>query len=137
MLHRTCQKIISSVPCIKCPEIVTFGFGLIVGLYVLCLFAFISYRCVRSMENASVLTAAVAKVLTAPSALGKAPPLALQDVTLQGHRWRDTFHAPPFFSFSTSLIYCTVSSVANPDKVTSFWFGINSEFFLQALDNNP
>lgn len=35
MLHRTCQKIISSVPCIKCPEIVTFGFGLIVGLYVL------------------------------------------------------------------------------------------------------
>lgn len=58
-----------------------------------CTCAFVSYRCVRSMENAWELTAAVAKVWKAPSALEKAPPLVPQDVTPQGHRWRDTFNA--------------------------------------------
>lgn len=50
---------------------------------------FIPYRCVRSTANACVPTAAVAKVWTAPSALEKAPPPVLRDVTPLGRRWQN------------------------------------------------
>lgn len=48
------------------------------------------------MGSACALTAAVAKVWTAPSALEKAPPLVLRDVIPQGLRWRDTLNALSF-----------------------------------------
>lgn len=70
-----------------------------------------TYRCVRSMGNVCVLTAAVVKVWTAPLGLGKAPPLVLQDVTLQGHRWQDSFHVLLVllvFPFSTLLTHIIV-----------------------------
>lgn len=109
-------------------EIVTLGSGLIVTLLVLYL-CFISYRCVRSMENACALTAAAAKVWTAPLALEKAPPLVLQDVTPQGHRWHH-FSCSPFFSFFIFLIYCTGQYLLQQDKLTPIWFCITMNLSL-------
>lgn len=61
------------------------------------------------MENACALIAAVGKVWTAPSALEKALPLVLRDVTLQGHRWRYTLDAPcSFLSLHSSFAACEV-----------------------------
>lgn len=78
------------------------------------------------MGNACALTAAVEKVWTAPLVLEKAQPLVLQDVTPQGRRWHDTFHAPLSFLYIIDLLHLTVSANQNefsqPERIRTHLF---------------
>lgn len=63
----------------------------------------VSHRCVRSTENVCALIAAAGKVLTAPSALERAPPLVLRDATLLAHRCCETSLLPFLLTLFTSI----------------------------------